>query len=512
MKHRYLKYGIYLFLIIILSSVVKPNEAAATTSTVPHGTYISATAICEICHVLHEGKASSFNDESNLSFEESNIIVETTGAWSTTNSPVFSDGSAIESSQTGALVSFKYAGAQGIEWIGASGPDKGKATVYSDGQYLGSVDLYTSEPVYQTRIRAFGGTENTRTITIKVSGTKNPDSSDTAVNIDAFLVTAQKVSLINSGDDKAVCYTCHNGTGGTIDTMTEFGDTSGTTPPVSRHPVPEREITCSSCHSPHKQIENWDGDHSSNEVIRLLRGIFRLFLGYIVSDDNISWLDLPQNDLLKVPAQRKLVPQFQFCGSCHGQTGKLGDKTTYYEGTGHDLTVTVTPKAESGISCLTCHEWHVAPNMPKLLLERINVTTITANDNELCYSCHPVSALDPTQYYQVTSPTGDIHGLGESTETTSEPGLRPPYNYRMDELLCKTCHDPHGSKSLFWMRDTINEVDVDIEDASDSVGITSFCSACHEPSYIHSGSPPDGCFTCHFHGANSVDTDTQTRF
>lgn len=500
-------------LIPFLLLSIQAEVAAATTPTVPHGAYLDSSTLCENCHLVHEGQASFSKTSAGLAFEDDHVAVSTIGSWSTTLNPNFSNGSALESTQTGAALSFEFTEAKEAKIMGTKGPDMGIAKIYSNGLYMGSADLYSAQPTSSTPFYRIGGTSDTRTITIKVSGLKNPASGGTAVIVDAFLVDAPKIALLTTGDDKAVCYTCHNGTGGSSDVMTEFGETTSTAQPVvSRHPVPERRITCSSCHSPHKEIENFDNDHSGNEVIRLLRGVFRFFLGYVVSVDNISWLDRPQNDLMNVPAQRKIVQPVDFCGACHGQTGNLGDKVTYIKGTGHDTTTSINPEAQSGISCLTCHEWHVSSTLPKLLLDSIKNTSITVNDNSVCYACHPVDLADPSQYFIQLSPNGDIHGVGESTETTSAPGLKSPNAYRMKELLCRKCHDPHGSENLFWIPKNIDQQAIEVKDASDSAGIIDFCATCHESSYIHGGTPPDDCFSCHFHGANAVDSDTQTVF
>lgn len=493
MKHNF---KLSFFLLIIIFLLVKIAEANATTSTVPHNSYTTSSQLCENCHKLHEGKTSSFKTSSLIRYEESSATKS--GAWSTLLDVNFSKGSALESSSTGAKVTFRYEEAEDAYLLGAKGPDKGVVKLYRDGEYLGVINLYNPVPVYQAMLYSFGGGSHEMSAVV----------SSGAVNIDSFEVKYPKISLLTSGDDKAVCYTCHNGTGGS-DKVTEFGDLSETTPPVSRHPVPERKITCINCHSPHKKVENWDTSYESNEVVRLLRAVFHYFLGYIINPANSNWVDASPNHALRIPEQRRLVKSVDFCGACHGPNNNLkgGDLLTYYKNSVHDTTSTITPKAKSGISCFTCHEWHASPGMPKLLLENINSTTITVNDNGVCYACHPVSAGDRTQYYPF-----DIHGAAESTETTSAPGLKPPYYYRLPELRCVVCHNPHGSPNLSWIQPVVEGVDVEIKDASDTTGITNFCTACHELSYTHAGNPPDGCFTCHFHGANTVDTDTQTLF
>ena len=90
--------------------------------------------------------------------------------------------------------------------------------------------------------------------------------------------TRKGTFLLKNSDEKAVCYTCHDGSGSTYNVKAEFGDDmNGGTTKASAHPVYNGTIVCTGCHSPHKNIENFDSTHTPDEVVRLLRGNFGTF-------------------------------------------------------------------------------------------------------------------------------------------------------------------------------------------------------------------------------------------
>lgn len=79
--------------------------------------------------------------------------------------------------------------AQSLAWVSAKGPDRGKAAVWLDGVKVATVDLYASalqtrQVVWSTNVNA----SRDHTLEIQVLGTKNPASSGTRVDVDAFVL------------------------------------------------------------------------------------------------------------------------------------------------------------------------------------------------------------------------------------------------------------------------------------------------------------------------------------
>ena len=74
------------------------------------------------------------------------------------------------------------------DWITATGPFEGRATVTIDGVNKGTVDLYASSLHWQV-LESFGGLAyGSHTIVVTVQGTKDAVSKGTEVVVDAFPV------------------------------------------------------------------------------------------------------------------------------------------------------------------------------------------------------------------------------------------------------------------------------------------------------------------------------------
>jgi hypothetical protein len=79
--------------------------------------------------------------------------------------------------------------AQSIAWVSTKGPDRGKAQVWLDGVKVATVDLYAS--TQQTRQIVFSMNVNPsrdHVLEVHVLGTKNPASTGTRVDVDAFVL------------------------------------------------------------------------------------------------------------------------------------------------------------------------------------------------------------------------------------------------------------------------------------------------------------------------------------
>lgn len=501
-----------LCLIVIAWAMLLPTAASAS----PHGAYTASSSLCGLCHQTHEAPSTAGqHTERAARIEEDNIGFLYTGAWTTETAGSRSAGSSVDSSQTSATVELTFSGSN-VVWVATETSASGRARVYLDGLAQADVDLYSAATDYQAVVwQKTGLAQGSHTITIKVLHTKQASSSGYDVDVDAFDLKIPKVMLLRGQNEKAVCYTCHAGTGSYFNTAEQFGETSSTTAPVSKHPVPQGTVLCSDCHSPHATAENWDATPEPNEVIRLLRAVYSTFLGFVVRSTN-PWLDTPEpaNVAMGLPEQRKLSKPYEVCGSCHGAGSTLpgGDLLKYYDyaGSKHDSTVSVSLDTSASIACLSCHEQH-ASSLPKLLQTTINTVSIAANDNTVCYACHISAAIAS---YDNTA-TGDIHGAVDSTETTPT-GLLSPYVYDggQPSIRCTICHSPHGTQSVYWIQPTINAtsgISIDGTTAVDRGQWEAACAACHIYSHDSTDTTRDICVDCHFHGAGN-DSSATTRF
>lgn len=121
-------------------------------------------------------------------YQETDPSVIKTGQWFSTTLYSPSGGRYIFSVVTGDTVTFTFTGTQAT-WIGPKYNSFGIADVYLDGNFQGSVDLYSSSVQSQQTLFTAGGLSNTQhTLRIVVTGRKNSSSSDPAVGVDAFIV------------------------------------------------------------------------------------------------------------------------------------------------------------------------------------------------------------------------------------------------------------------------------------------------------------------------------------
>jgi hypothetical protein len=117
-------------------------------------------------------------------FEESAATYST--GWSQDASRPWSGGAAAISSSAGARASFAFSGGS-VTWIGGLRPDTGIARVFIDGVQIAEVDTFSKTE--ETRVPVFtaaGLAAGSHTLTIEVTGQKNPLSGTATVVVDAF--------------------------------------------------------------------------------------------------------------------------------------------------------------------------------------------------------------------------------------------------------------------------------------------------------------------------------------
>lgn len=201
-----------------------------------------------------------------------------------------------------------------------------------------------------------------------------------------------------------------------------------------------------------------------------------------------------------------------FCESCHDGSSIVKSKQAknimaYYAPSGHGNTKgyaqTLHGKNGPGYRCDVCHDpngpGHFAPSAGDSLL-RIN-----NGSSALCLDCHA-----PTQQSK-----GKLGYVAFSKAAIHSSRISKRFNYNFE---CKTCHDPHGTKNLAMIRESIDgglgagPETVNFTDSSmfsvDSVK-NGACDACHAPgkdAHANTGEPGNhrfgrACWDCHFHSA-----------
>jgi hypothetical protein len=119
------------------------------------------------------------------SYQESHSTIVYTSAWREAPYPAYAYRNARWTNVKGATATFMFTG-RTVTWFGPSGPTRGRANVFIDGQLVGTVDLYASRFRPNTRIFHTALPEaGPHTLRIEVVGTKGRPT----VAIDRFVVT-----------------------------------------------------------------------------------------------------------------------------------------------------------------------------------------------------------------------------------------------------------------------------------------------------------------------------------
>ncbi|TDA67497.1 MAG: hypothetical protein D9V47_10570, partial [Clostridia bacterium] len=238
--------------------------------------------------------------------------------------------------------------------------------------------------------------------------------------------TSLSFPLLEGQTQRETCYRCHDGSVSIYDTRGAFGEsTIGSTTKPSVHPVPQGSLLCTDCHEPH-----------------------------------FSPLDTPR--LLHTGAEG-ISSGNAVCGACHGQGSTLpgGNMLANFMGTAHDTKLNPPPSG-TGIKCVRCHQPHGA-NAGPLLRDEITddsgkTTTVTGNDNSVCFSCHYSSS---GKYSGQTVYNQTAHAItpASTTALTSWPGK----DYAGGQ--CTNCHDPHGTGNATYLRQAGNGLCYNCHDA-----------------------------------------------
>jgi len=168
-------------------------------------------------------------------------------------------------------------------------------------------------------------------------------------------------------------------------------------------------------------------------------------------------------------------------------------------------------------------------NRPKLRIvyQTGTATRQVVDDITFCNKCHDSTTplgisgqtLSIIGYQYSYSVHGGGKGVGPESSAfnfwsadTGGGGLKAPYSYGMDALTCTTCHDPHGSRLPYHLKEVVNGRDMTplfpsgwtYATAGSGMSLGYFCGACHVFPTNHAGyetSIGTSCASgCHGHG------------
>ncbi|PIL24258.1 hypothetical protein GSI_14011 [Ganoderma sinense ZZ0214-1] len=123
------------------------------------------------------------------SYDSSSPLLHFSGSWTELWHSAYVQKTLRLTTQPGASMTFSFTGI-GIEWFGNKGRKHGTASVYLDGTFMETVNAYSPTLLRQQRIfGAFNLQQGRHTLKIINGNVKNSTSRDTAIDVDALVVT-----------------------------------------------------------------------------------------------------------------------------------------------------------------------------------------------------------------------------------------------------------------------------------------------------------------------------------
>lgn len=121
--------------------------------------------------------------ETPRTVEQTGAPVRKSGTWSPVEAAPASGGTYAVTGEAGAATRMRFDG-PGVDWITVTGPNRGQAVVYIDGERLRTVDLYAPVRTFGAAIRIDGLTDGTHTLRIVATGRAQQRSSGSSIAID----------------------------------------------------------------------------------------------------------------------------------------------------------------------------------------------------------------------------------------------------------------------------------------------------------------------------------------
>jgi predicted CXXCH cytochrome family protein len=187
------------------------NTASTTTLRPPESTRYENT-----------DSAISYVGTASLRHEETDPAIAWTGTWTNYSNASYSGGATKYTNETGATSTFSFSEDR-VTLLSCVTTNRGIAKIYVDGVFEQDVDLYSGNTEYWKAVYTKSGlATGTHTITVEVTGTKNPLSSNSYVDVDAFAVPTSAWQL-NSDPNLSGGSESYSDTAGTTATLTFSG-------------------------------------------------------------------------------------------------------------------------------------------------------------------------------------------------------------------------------------------------------------------------------------------------
>lgn len=157
--------------------------------------------------------------------ENSSSQISYSSSWSVGSDPSATESVYRQWAVTGATASFAFEG-DNVTLLTARGPAYGKASLFIDAVYKGTVDLYNATQTWGVAIYRGGLSAGPHTLTVKVLGTKNSSSGGYDVVVDGFRVKHDDTEPAVSYTGTWITYTGTPGYKGTATGSVYSGDSA----------------------------------------------------------------------------------------------------------------------------------------------------------------------------------------------------------------------------------------------------------------------------------------------
>jgi GH25 family lysozyme M1 (1,4-beta-N-acetylmuramidase) len=123
----------------------------------------------------------------DTSVEQSSAAVTTSPAraWTTVRDARASSGSFTVTGRAGSFVRMRFSGT-GVDWITVTGPNRGRAEIYVDGELLRSHDLFAASRTFGVVVGIDGLTDGPHVVRIVATGHGRRASTGTVIAVDRF--------------------------------------------------------------------------------------------------------------------------------------------------------------------------------------------------------------------------------------------------------------------------------------------------------------------------------------
>ncbi len=170
---------------LVSSTIIETFLARCTAAEYRSGSFYVASLKPDASCASNAGPPPPSAPAGQYDDRDARIVYE--HAWGRSRFPEASHGTLTASRTAGAGFHFSFAGNE-VTYVYTKAFNRGFAEITLDGVSQGDLDLYSAATQWQTRSRYVCSQPGTHTLAVRVTGRKNPASTDTFIDVDGLVV------------------------------------------------------------------------------------------------------------------------------------------------------------------------------------------------------------------------------------------------------------------------------------------------------------------------------------